>query len=120
MTDEEFVQAFESCELPPEAFHHRDHIRLARIYLDRLGLEAATARFVESLRRFARHIGKSDKYHETMTVAWMRIVAGSGRDEAALLDKEYLYRFYSRELLDSQAARVGFVEPDVNSLPGGN
>jgi len=118
MTDEDFVQAFESCELPPEAFHHRDHIRLARIYLDRLGLEAATARFVESLRRFAGHIGKSDKYHETITVAWMRIVAGSGRDEAALFDKDYLYLFYSRELLDSQAARVGFVEPDVNSLPG--
>ncbi len=117
MTDDEFVAAFERCTLPPSAFHHRDHIRLARIYLDRLGLDAATIQFAESLKRFATHLGKSEKYHETMTIAWMRLVAGSPREHAALLDKDHLYRYYSRELLDSPEARMGFVEPDLQQLP---
>ena len=115
MTDDEFVHAFESCELPPSAFHHSDHIRLARIYLDRLGLDPATVRFIESLKRYATHLGKSEKYHETMTIAWMRVVAAA--DRSAQLDKDHLYRYYSRERLDSPEARTGFVEPDLQQLP---
>ena len=115
MTDDEFVHAFESCTLPPEAFHHRDHLRLARIYLDRWGLDTATARFIESLKRYATHLGKSEKYHQTMTIAWMRVVAAS--DRAAELDKGHLYRYYSRQRLDSPEARMGFIEPDLQQLP---
>src|SRR5579871_2156930 len=115
MTDDEFVRAFESCELPPAQFHHRDHLRLARIYLDRFGLDPATARFIDSLKRYAAHIGKSDKYHETITIAWMRVVAAEPAH--AELDKDHLYRYYSRERLDSPEARMGFVEPDIQQLP---
>ena len=35
MTDSEFVDSFEDCTLPSTAFHHRDHVRLAWIYLRR-------------------------------------------------------------------------------------
>jgi N-formylglutamate deformylase len=115
MTDDEFVSAFESCTLPPSAFHHSDHIRLARIYLHQMGLDAATERFIESLKRFAAHLGKSEKYHETMTIAWMRVVAAT--DHATELDKDHLYRYYSRELLETPEARMGFVEPDLQQLP---
>lgn len=115
MTDDEFVRAFESCELPPSAFHHSDHIRLARLYLDRFGLDTATVQFIESLKRYATHLGKSEKYHETMTIAWMRVVAAT--DRSAVLDKDHLYRYYSRERLDSPEARMGFVEPDLQQLP---
>ncbi|HLW77643.1 MAG TPA: hypothetical protein VKS01_11675 [Bryobacteraceae bacterium] len=118
MNDNEFVRAFESCELPPEAFHHRDHIRMARIYLDRYGLDEATARFVESIRRYAVHLGKADKYHETITVAWMRILATEG-DSPKLLDKDYLKHFYSPALLESAEARLRFVEPDLRGFGDG-
>jgi hypothetical protein len=37
MTDEEFLRAFEACELSNGCFHHRDHIRLAWIYVHRYG-----------------------------------------------------------------------------------
>jgi hypothetical protein len=122
MSDDEFVRAFESCELSPDLFHHRDHIRLARIYIDRLGAAEATKRFRTSIIKFAGHIGKSEKYHETITLAWMKLVihavAAAPADLPILLDKKYIERFYSPELLATDAARTLFVEPDRSALPG--
>lgn len=118
MNDTDFVQQFESCELSPDLFHHADHIRLARIYLDQYGIDVATARFVEYLKKFAAHIGKSDKYHETITIAWMKLVASTMPGNfSALLDKKYIETFYSPELLATDAARTQFVEPDRAPFP---
>jgi hypothetical protein len=125
MSDEEFVRAFESCELSPDAFHHRDHIRLAAIYVSRHGAAEATERFRTSLRRFATHIGKSDKYHETITIAWIQLVAHAMTtkpgtapgDFPELLDKNYIGKFYSPGLLATESARTDFVEPDRTPLP---
>jgi hypothetical protein len=118
LSDDEFVRAFESCELAPDLFHHRDHIRLARIYVDRLGAAAATERFRTALIKFALHNGVSDKYHETITIAWMRLViAAADNDGERLLDKKYIETFYSPELLATEAARTHFVEPDRAPLP---
>jgi hypothetical protein len=120
VNDAEFVRAFESCELSPDLFHHRDHIRLARIYVELDGAAKATERFRWSLRKFAAHIGKSEKYHETITVAWMKLVVHAKiPDELeALMDKKYIEKFYSPELLATDAARMGFVDPDREALPG--
>ena len=118
LNDDEFVRGFESCELSPDLFHHRDHIRMARIYLDRLGPNAATERFRSAIIRYAAHLGKSDKYHETITIAWMRLViATSPEDHDKLLDKKYIETFYSPELLATDSARTQFVEPDRAPLP---
>jgi hypothetical protein len=124
MADDEFVRAFESCELSPGLFHHRDHIRLARIYVDLDGAAAATERFRSHLRKFAEHLGKPDKYHETITVAWMRLVVDATTQEGLeklelekLMDKKYIEKFYSPELLASDEARTSFVEPDRAALP---
>src|SRR5580704_4534025 len=120
MTDQEFVRAFERCELSPDLFHHRDHIRLARIYVELEGPAKATERFRSSLRKFAAHIGKSEKYHETITVAWMRLVVRMTDpvELEKLMDKRYIEKFYSPELLATDAARTRFVEPDRAKLPG--
>jgi hypothetical protein len=118
MSDDEFVGAFESCELSPDAFHHRDHIRLARIYVDRFGPAEATERFKAGILKFASRIGKSDKYHETITIAWMKLVINTepaGFEK--LFDKNYIEKFYSAQLLESAVARTRFVEPDRSPLP---
>ena len=129
MTDQEFVDAFETCRLANELFHHRDHLRLAWIYLQRYGISAAPARIGESIRRYAAHHGKLEKYHETVTVAWLRLLAVSAdRSGAAsfeellaaspeLLDKNTLHYYYSPELLALESARIQFVPPDRHALP---
>jgi hypothetical protein len=124
MDDIEFVRAFESCELPPELFHHRDHIRLAWIYLHQYGAEQATVRIASAIRNYAAHLGVSAKYSETVTVAWMRLLAQAPgatfdeitRDYPQVLSKDYLREFYSDAALSSDAAKTAFVEPDKKPL----
>jgi len=126
MTDLDFLRAFERCEISNESFHHKDHIRLAWTYLKLHGPVDAPPRMAAAIRNFAAHHGKSDKYHETVTVAWMLLVAQASHcaslEEVAaqfpqFFDKSYLAEFYSPELLQSGAARNSFVAPDKKPLP---
>ena len=51
LSDAEFVRAFEACELSNESFHHRDHIRLAWIYLQSYGALEARRRMAAAIRK---------------------------------------------------------------------
>jgi hypothetical protein len=140
LSDSAFLSAFESCAL--SHFRHRDHIRAARIYLARFPFPEASRRMAESVRRFAAHHGATEKYHETITQAWMHLVwkameeddkgwrrpsglRTKGEDDfptfaAAhpdLLEVKRIYRFYSAELLSTSLARTQFLPPDVTPLP---
>ena len=124
--DLDFAKAFERFEIPNEGFHHRDHIRLAWIYLKLYGLGEASSRISEAIRKFAIHHGKTEKYHETVTAAWMVLVSQASHCSSfrevmvafpQFLDKSFLSEFYSAELLQSEAARETFVDPDKKPLP---
>ena len=84
MTDDDFVQAFLSGSLPNAQFHHRDHLRLAWALIRLTGEEQATTRITSGIRYFATMHGQAEKYHETMTRFWVRIVghAVAARDDA--------------------------------------
>jgi len=125
-SDLEFAQAFERFEIPNEGFHHRDHIRLAWIYLKLYGPIEGAARISAAIRKFAAHHGKSEKYHETVTAAWMCLVAQACHCSSftevttefpQFLDKSFLAEFYSTELLQTESARQTFVDPDKKPLP---
>jgi len=125
-----FVRAFERGEIPNRDFHHRDHLRLAWFYLAESGsTDEACARVGAAIRKFASGAGASHKYHETMTVFWVktlalardRLPAGADLDDAlradsGLLDKALPLAYYSRERLFSAQARATWVEPDLRSL----
>src|SRR5207248_6231519 len=66
MTDVEFLDAFESGALSTAQFHHRDHLRLAWLQVDRLGLEGAAAAVSAGIRGFAAEHGLDRLYHETL------------------------------------------------------
>jgi hypothetical protein len=130
LSDEEFVRAFESCELAGASFHHADHVRLTWIYVCRFGEQSATAKVLAGIRRFALHNGSPQKFHFTQTCAWVRLISAAQRESAdvktflefvdvypELLDANALARHYSKALLDSPAARAGWVEPDISPLP---
>ena len=121
MTDSEFLSAFEAATLPPQAFDHCAHLRAACLYLSgRPFLEACIA-MRDSLRRYAAHIGKAGLYHETITVAFMsvvaeRLAAAPGLSWEALLarhpelcERGLLERYYEPGRLASEAARARLV-----------
>jgi hypothetical protein len=125
-----FIDSFESCQYPAAQFKHADHIRLAWIYIRRHGVVEAEVRIRGSIRRFATSVGKSEKYHETMTRAWLRLVYAAYlatpdvADFASfaglhlwLLEKAALLSFYSQQVLSSENARHTWVEPDLRPLP---
>ncbi len=128
--DTEFLNELEDCTLPPEEFGHRGHLRAAWLYLSQHGLEAGSRRFDTALRRYAAHLGVPDKYHCTLTHALLHLTqaairqsdgswSGFERLGAHLFEspKEALSHHYSKELLESDTARRGFVPPDREPLP---
>lgn len=126
MTDEQLVAAFESTELPADHFTHVNHVRVAWWYLRHSPLPHALARFVAALQGFARAKGAHGKYHETITVAYMLVIAeriDGARElswpEFAAANPDLLARtpsilgsYYSDALLSSDRARRSFVMPD--------
>ena len=134
MTDEEFLARFESQSWPAEDWHHREHIRAAYLYLHRWPLAEAVSRMQAGIKAFnaAHKIPEAiDRgYHDTITVAWMRIVwcilsdYGPAATADAFLDahpellSRYTLRlFYSRARIMSLEAKQQFIEPDLAPLP---
>ena len=127
VTDEQFARAFERGEIAPADFDHRAHVRVAWVYLrEGPSFEAATDRMRVAIQRFAAAANAAQKYHETITVLWMRVLAdAAGRVtlpcelEALvercpeLADKNLPLKYYSRERLFSDAARTAWIPPDI-------
>ena len=125
LSDAEFLAAFHACSLPPACFHHVDHLRLAWLHIHQHPLDVATEHVRNGIQAYAKHLGRIESYHETITVAWVRLIAS--HDESSFdeflrlnehrLNKELLHRFWSPELLQSETARQEWVGPDRLDLP---
>ena len=127
MTDDELVMAFEDGTLAASAFTHAAHVRVAWWYLRQAPFPDALARFSQALRRFAAGHGAAGKYHETITVAWMALVAerlqaspelgwdafAARYPELLVRTPSILARYYSGACLQSETARRTFLLPDV-------
>ena len=128
---EEVVRRFESCELPPAEFNHREHLLVALCYLMRGGDAEALARLRAGIGRYAAAHGVNPSlYHETITVFWLRRVRAylaRARDGLGLAEmtnalaeecgsSRLVFDYYSGELIDSEAARREWTEPDLKPL----
>ena len=124
MTDEEFLRALESCELPESDFGHAAHVRAAYLYLRQADFAAALARIQRAIR-----LGRPDRYHETITVAYLALIQqhicerGNGgewpvfaRDNPELFRPGLLREFYPQAQLESEMARRLFLLPRSAAL----
>jgi hypothetical protein len=127
MTGDELILQFEDGRTPADAFHHADHVRLAFEYLSRYPALDALDKFSTALKRFAAAQGKADRYHETITWAYLLLIreriarAGrpqtwnefAGRNQDLFVWKDgVLAALYRKETLDSDLARATFILPD--------
>jgi hypothetical protein len=110
-------------EVDPAAFSHREHVRMAYEVLRRHPFDEAVLHYSRALRAMTARIGKPEAFHQTITVAFLALIAerigeGSGdfdtfaQANPDLLDKAVLARWYPRERLMSDAARRTFVLPE--------
>lgn len=127
MNDTELLERFLAGTL--DSFPHRDHVRVAFVLLGSNGFDEATRVLSERIRAMAAAGGDPTKFHVTRSEAWMHLIGSArARDSTASGSEEFLQRhpellrsgllddYYSADLLRSDAARSGFVEPDLAPL----
>jgi hypothetical protein len=114
-------------------FGHRQHIHLTWLAVRQYGVPAAVTLVSEGIQRTARYAGAPQKYHVTVSRAWVELVGyhaaepvdeGSEPDWPAfaghhplLLDKRLLTRFYRPATLASPRAKSEWVPPDLAPFP---
>ena len=123
------AERFESCALQPDEFPHRAHVALSAWYLLRLPEAEAVARIYDGLRRFVACY-QLTVYHETITWFWIKLMCSyvaridGSRPALEIVndavrrfgDSRIIYDYYTRERLQSDDAKTGWVEPDVQPL----
>jgi hypothetical protein len=127
--DDAYLAAFEAGQVSGQDFRHQQHLRLAWACIRTAADEdAACTRVGGLIRRFATALGHPGKYHETLTLFWVRLLwahhqrlGGVTFQKAiahnpSLLDKDFVFRFYPRELLDSPQARSEWIAPTLLSI----
>ena len=130
-SDQKFRQGVENCDWAAGSFGHEEHIRLAWIYLQDYDTNEATDRCRATLRQFAEFHGDHEKYHDTLTIAFMRLIATHVAETPATENweafrtrvrplfesaRELIDAHYSKERLARPEARKGFVPPDRKPL----
>jgi hypothetical protein len=121
------IDRFERADLTE--FPHADHVRVAFGYLEACGADTALPRLAEGLARLAAANGKPQKFHYTLTRAWLELIAAArarypaAHDADALMqacpalrDPALIDRCYSAALLASPDARTGWLQPDKAPL----
>jgi hypothetical protein len=114
---------FEEGRVEPTQFPHRAHVQVSYELLERHAFPEALLHLARGLRRLAAKAGKPEVYHETMTAAFLALIAErrlrgqyAGWEDFAtrnpdLFSKQLLEEFYEPALLQSQVARQTFVLP---------
>jgi hypothetical protein len=127
LSDLEFENQFENCELAPTLFNHEAHLRIAWIYINRYGVEKAVIRLCSQLRNYVSHVGAFTKYNETLTIAAVRTVyhfmlkskSHNFRDfisENLRLShnfKELLLQHYKTDIFTSETAKREYLLPEL-------
>src|SRR5437868_319568 len=102
LTDAALVAALEGARPGSFQFRHREHIRAAFVYLVRHpDFAEAAHRFRGALRRFAAAHGAPDRYHETVTWAYLALINERMRGAFPGGSEEFLRQH--PELLDGRA-----------------
>ena len=125
----ELLDRFVDTTLPADQFHHRQHVQVAWLFVRHHGMPAALSEFSAAIRRFADAKGATGLYHETITWAFLLLIAdrqarnpvesweafAAANPDLLTWKPSILNRYYSKELLASDLAKRTFLMPDLVS-----
>jgi hypothetical protein len=121
------LERFMRGELDATSFPHSEHVRMAFEMLRRYDFAESVLHFSRSLRAMAQRAGKPQAFHQTVTIAFLsliaeRLEAGPWEDFAAFeqanpdfFEKGILTRWYRPQRLASERARRTFLLPEPAS-----
>ncbi len=126
----EIVRGFENGTIRREDWRHAEHLTVACCYAFHHNYETALAKMRDGIFNmlgcFGVDLSTEMPYHETLTVFWMRTIFDliKNQPETSLVEfanrtlesgnnKDLPLKFYSRELLFSDAARKNYIEGDL-------
>lgn len=124
-----FEEMFAEVTRSSPRFGHRQHVQLTWLAVRNCGRDAAIDLVSQGIRRTARYAGAPQKYHPTISRAWVELIAHHvmhdptadfdvfAERNAPLFDKRLLSRFYRSTTLAGIPARTGWVEPDLAPFP---
>jgi hypothetical protein len=127
LSGDELLARFVDATLPADQFHHEQHVQVAWLFVRRYGMPDALGAFTAEIKRFAAAKGAHWLYHETITWAFLLLIAErQARTDAATWEDfatthrdllvwkpSTLSRYYSPELLATDLAKRVFVFPDL-------
>jgi hypothetical protein len=122
----ELLDKFVDTTLPADQFHHRQHVQVAWLFVQKYGMPLAIGEFSAAIKRFADAKGATGLYHETITWAFLLLIADRQARQPRETWQEFetanadllswkpsiLDRYYSKELLASDLAKRNFLMPD--------
>ncbi|HEX7281387.1 MAG TPA: hypothetical protein VF239_04970 [Vicinamibacterales bacterium] len=126
LSSDELLARFVDSTLPADQFHHEQHVQVAWLFVRRYGMPDALGAFTVAIKRFAAAKGAHALYHETITWAFLLLIAERQARSGAATWEEFaaahpdllvwkpsvLDRYYSKELLASPLAKRTFLMPD--------
>jgi hypothetical protein len=128
--DPEFAAMLAAVTGPGGEFRHRQHVNLAFLAVRRYGMPEAVGKVCTWIRGIAEYHRAPQKYHHTVSQAWVELVAHHvaaepdcadfglfAKRNPALLDKRLLSRHYRSSTLAARPARHSWVAPDLLPFP---
>jgi hypothetical protein len=119
------LERFARGEVDPRNFPQREHVRMAFEMLRRHDFAETVLHYSRALRAMSARAGNPRAFHQTVTIAFLSLIAermqesGGAADFDALvrahpelLDKAAVTRWYRPERLASEAARHTFLLPE--------
>ena len=127
MNQQQLFDSFVDTSLPAGQFHHQQHVQVAWLFVLKYGMPAALAEFTAAIKRFADAKGATGLYHETITWAFLLLIAerqarnpaetwevfAAANTDLLVWKPSILERYYSKELLATDLARRTFLMPDL-------
>ena len=132
---DDLVSGFVSCALRKDDWTHAAHLTVGLWHVRQYGAAEALVRLREGISRLNESFGNvntdTSGYHETITCAYVQLLAGfldecpaemafeekvDSLVRGPLADKHVLLRFYTSDTLSSSRARLVWVEPDLSPL----
>jgi hypothetical protein len=124
-SDRPLVDRFLRAEIDSATFRHVDHLRVGFELLQVHDFSTAAHEFSTTLKKMAARAGNPGAYHETITLAFLALIAERGaarafdhfedfaRANPDLMDKAVLERWYEPERLRLDIARRIFLLPEA-------